>query len=312
MTAISSSSPDTPLATTPLRIAVLGAGSVGGYYGGLLARAGHSVTLIGRHALAEAVTQNGLRIQGNDFDWHIPIAASTQPDAVADADWVLVAVKSTDTETAGASIRPHLQPSARLLCLQNGVDNAERLARVLPAHEVLGAAVYVATEMAGPGHVRHHGRGELVLAESETAAQLAAVLNAARIPTTLSGNLAGVLWTKLVINCAYNALSALSRLPYGQLVQGLGVPDVMQQVVQECQAVAQAAGVALPADMWEKVQHIARTMPQQFSSTAQDLMRDKPTEIDHLNGHVVRLGQQLGIPTPANQVLWSLVKLQQA
>lgn len=293
-----------------MRFAVLGAGSVGCYYGGLLARAGHAVTLIGRAPLAEAVTRNGLRIQGNDFDWQIQVSASTEPQVVANADWVLCAVKSTDTERAGAGIRPHLRPGTRLLCLQNGVDNAERLAQALPGHEVLGAAVYVATEMAGPGHVRHHGRGELVLSESKAASELAALFQASGIPTSLSGNLAGVLWTKLVINCAYNALSALSRLPYGPLVQGPGVIGVMEQVVSECQAVAQAAGVALPDDLWPMVQRIAHTMPGQFSSTAQDLMRGKPTEIDHLNGHVVKLGQQLGVPTPANQVLWSLVKLQ--
>jgi 2-dehydropantoate 2-reductase len=299
----------TPPSQPTLNVAVLGAGAVGCFYGGMLARAGHRVTLIGRPAHVRAVTSQGLRLQTLHFDETVPVAASTEASAVAGADVVLFAVKSPDTETAGEQMRPHLPPGALVLCLQNGVDNAQRLRAVLPGVAVAAAVVYVATEMAGPGHLRHHGRGELVIEPSAQSAALAQALVAAGVPTEISDNVRGALWAKLVLNCAYNALSAVGRIAYGELVQRPGVLAVMQDVVAECRAVASADGVTLPADVDAAVRRIAETMPTQYSSTAQDLMRGKPSEIDHLNGYVVQRGAALGVPTPANRVLWAVTKL---
>ncbi|MDO8903583.1 ketopantoate reductase family protein [Hydrogenophaga sp.] len=292
-----------------LRIAVMGAGAVGCYYGGMLARTGHSVTLIGRPSHVSAIQAHGLRMQTLWFDETVDLQASTEVSAVANADVVLFAVKSPDTEATGAAMRPHLAPGALVLCLQNGVDNAERLRIALPDHDVDAAVVYVASEMAGPGHLRHHGRGELLIEPSPKSAPLAQRLVAAGVPTEVSDDVRGALWAKLILNCAYNALSALARLPYGQLVQRPGVTDVMRDVVSECKAVASAEGVRLPPDVDTIVRRIAETMPTQYSSTAQDLMRGKSTEIDHLNGHVMRRGEALGVPTPANRVLWTMVKM---
>ena len=174
---------------------------------------------------------------------------------------------------------------------------------------VAPAAVYVAAEMAGPGHVRHHGRGDLVIGPLPAGEEIARLFGDAGIAARISDNVAGALWTKLVINCAYNALSAITRLPYGRLVAGEGVEDVMRAVMQECLAVAQGEGVNLPAITWEEVRAIAVAMPSQYSSTAQDLARGKRSEIDHLNGYVVRKGETLGISTPANKVLVAIVKL---
>jgi 2-dehydropantoate 2-reductase len=295
--------------TAPLKVAVLGAGAVGCYYGGMLARAGHTVTLIGRPQHVQVFQAQGLRMQTQAFDETVSVRASTEASAVAGADLVLFAVKSPDTEAAGAQMREHLKPGALVLCLQNGVDNAERLRTVLPGVQVAAAVVYVATEMADPGHLRHHGRGELVIEPSVDSERVAQALIAAGVPTEISDNVRGALWAKLILNCAYNALSAVGRIPYGELVQQPGVSGVMRDVVAECRAVAAADGVRLPGDVDAAVRRIAETMPSQFSSTAQDLMRGKPSEIDHLNGHVVRRGEALGIPTPANRVLWALVKL---
>ena len=297
----------------PLDIAVLGAGAVGCFYGGMLARAGHRVTLIGRATHVKAIAAHGLRMQTLSFDEQVALTASADASAVAGADLVLFAVKSTDTEAAGEQMRAHLKPGALVLCLQNGVDNAERLRAVLPGVHVAAAVVYVATEMAGPGHLRHHGRGELVVepipGDPSHSAAIAQAFTAAGVPATLSDNVRGALWAKLILNCAYNALSALSRLPYGALVQKPGVPVVIRDVVAECRAVAAADGVILPSDVDAAVRRIAETMPTQHSSTAQDLARGKPSEIDFLNGHVVQRGDALGVPTPANRVLWTLVKL---
>ena len=294
-----------------MTIAVMGAGAVGCYYGAMLARAGHEVTLVGRPQHVEAIRRDGLHLESAAFQGHVPAAASTSADAVAGADVVLFCVKSTDTDPAATAIAPHLGKGSIVLSLQNGVDNVERLQAALPC-EVIAAVVYVATEMSGPGRVKHLGRGELVIGRSGSSEILAAQLRAAGVPVTISDNVAGDLWTKLVVNCAYNALSAITRLPYGRMVQGEGVPAVMHDVVRECLAVAEASGVTVPGDLARTVPEIARTMPGQFSSTAQDLMRGKPTEIDHLNGYVVRKGTQLGVATPVNRALHSLVKLLEA
>ena len=291
-----------------MKVAVMGAGAVGCYFGAMLARAGHAVTLIGRPQHVEAVNRKGLYLDSKSFQEHVPMSASTDAAAVAGSDVVLFCVKSSDTEAAGRQIAPHLGEKTVLLTLQNGVDNAERLQAALP-QEVIPAVVYVATEMAGAGHVKHHGRGDLVIGASASSEAIAAQLIAAGVPVTVSDNANGELWVKLIVNCAYNAISAISRMPYGQMVEGDGVPAVMDDVVMECLAVAKAAGVIVPGDVRVSVPGIAGAMKEQFSSTAQDLMRGKPTEIDHLNGYVVRKGAALGVPTPVNRVLHSLVKL---
>lgn len=296
----------------PLSIAVMGAGSVGCYFGALLARAGHQVTLIGRPSHVQAIAQHGLRLQTATEDVLIPIAASTDAASVAGANVVLFCVKSTDTEAAAAQIKPHLAPHAQVLSLQNGVDNDERLRKVLGAQPVAATVVYVATGMAGAGHVRHFGRGELVIAPSPMGNEIARQFSAAGIPTEVSDSVRAALWQKLIINCVYNALSALTQQPYGWLVAQDGSAAVMQDITAECKAVAVADGVNLPAEVDAAVAAIARTMPGQLSSTAQDLARGKPTEIDHLNGYVVQRGQALGIATPANRMLQLLVQMKQA
>jgi len=292
-----------------MQVAVMGAGAVGCYFGGMLARAGHEVTLIARPQHVDAVTREGLRMETRNFDERVRLQASSDPAAVQGARLVLFCVKSGDTETAGRQIEPHVSTDTVVLCLQNGVDNAERLRAVLPQAEVAAAVVYVGTEMAGPGHVKHHGRGELVIDPVRRLPDLAKVLVAAGIPAEVSENVRGALWLKLILNCAYNAVSAIAQMPYGQTVKSAGIPEVMRDVVSECLAVAKADGVHVPGDVDAAVRRIVETMPGQYSSTAQDLARGKPSEIDFLNGHVVRRGEALGLATPANRALWALVKL---
>ena len=295
--------------TPSLKVAVMGAGAVGCYFGGMLARAGHDVTLVARAQHVEAIRRSGLRMETKTFDEHVRLEASADAAAVHGADLVLFCVKSTDTESAGAQLEPHLPAGALVLCLQNGVDNADRLRTVLPPRQVAAAVVYVATEMAGPGHVKHHGRGELVIEPSPASDRVAHALAAAGVPTEVSSNVRGALWLKLIINCAYNAVSAIAQQPYGRNVQGEGIQEVMRDVVDECLAVARADGVDVPGDVHATVARLVESMPTQMSSTAQDLARGRRTEIDHLNGLVVRRGEALGIATPANRVLWALVKL---
>ena len=294
-----------------LRVAVLGAGAVGCFFGGMLARVGHPVTLIGRPLHVDVFKRSGLHFEGLKFNEHIPVDASVDPAAVRGAQLVLFCVKSTDTENAAAQIAPHLDAGGLVVNLQNGVDNTERIQAKVSV-PVIPAVVYVATEMAGPGHLKHHGRGDLVIGSSTEKDSLGKIKNcfeAASVPVKISDNVAGELWAKLVVNCAYNAISAITQLPYGEMIKGDGVRALMKDVVEETLAVAKASGVAMAPDMLAATYRIAEAMPKQYSSTAQDLARRKPTEIDHLNGFVTRRGEKLGVPTPANRALYSLVKL---
>ena len=302
------------MATETIRVAVLGAGAVGCFFGGMLARAGHQVTLIGRPVHVDAFRKSGLQFEGLKFNERIPVDASTEAEAVRGARLVLFCVKSTDTDEAAAQIAPYLDAGSIVVNLQNGVDNIERI-RARVSQTVIPAVVYVATEMAGPGHLKHHGRGDLVIGALDGKISVNSLemtrnlFEAAGVPVVISDNVAGELWAKLVVNCAYNAISAITQLPYGKLIAGAGIRETMRDVVEETLAVAKASGVQMTPDMLARVYKIADAMPTQYSSTAQDLARGKPTEIDHLNGFVVRRGEALGVATPANRALHAVVKL---
>lgn len=288
--------------------AVVGAGAVGCYFGGMLARAGHAVTLIGRPLHVDAIKADGLMLDTQSFKERVQLEASIDAAAVSSADVVLFCVKSTDTVATAAEIAPYLAPKAVVLSLQNGVENAVLLSARLP-QQVIPAVVYVATEMAGPGHVKHNGRGELVIGDAADSKKIAALMEASGIPVQVSDNVMGALWAKLIVNCAYNALSAIAQMPYGRLVQSDGVEALMEEVVRECLAVAHAGGIIVPGDSLHNVRRIAQTMADQYSSTAQDVARGKPTEIDYLNGYVCRQGKELAVATPVNHALTTLVKL---
>ena len=291
-----------------MQVAVIGAGAVGCYYGGLLLRAGHDVTFIGRRTHVDAINAHGLLLDTQSFKGHLPAKAATDATALASPDLVLFCVKSADTEEAGRSLAGRLRPETSILSLQNGVDNPQRLFGVT-GHPVIPAVVYVGSEMAGPGHVRHHGGGDLAIGASPASEALAQTLDAAGIRTTIADDIETTLWSKLVINCAFNALSAVAGISYGPMLEVEGTRDVVASAVQEAVTVARASGVSMPDDLLERILKIPAAMPNQMSSTAQDLARGKPSEIDFLNGYVVRKGAELGIPTPTNHALQVMVKL---
>ena len=291
-----------------MQVAVIGAGAVGCYYGGLLLRAGHDVTFIGRRTHVDAINTHGLLLDTQSFKGHLPAKAATDAAALASPDLVLFCVKSADTEEAGRSLAGRLRPETSILSLQNGVDNPQRLLAVT-GHPVIPAVVYVGSEMAGPGHVRHHGGGDLAIGASPASEALAQTLDAAGIRTTIADDIETTLWSKLVINCAFNALSAVAGISYGPMLEVEGTRDVVASAVQEAVTVARASGVPMPDDLLERIMKIPAAMPNQMSSTAQDLARGKPSEINFLNGYVVRKGVELGIPTPTNHALQVMVKL---
>src|SRR6201982_4026568 len=200
------------------RIAVVGAGAVGGYFGGMLARAGAPVIFIGRPAFVDAVEQKGLFLDTVQFQERVKVEASTDLAAVRDAEIVLFCVKTTDTAETAHALAKVLSKDAVVVSRQNGVDNAEQI-QAASGLEALAAAVYVAASVPAPGTVKHVGRGDLVIGpEDDTTRRIADIFTRAKVPCRLSNDVAGELWTKLVWNCALNALSALGKVTYGEII----------------------------------------------------------------------------------------------
>lgn len=301
-----------------LKVVVIGAGAVGCYFGGMLARAKEAdVVFVARSPeQIEALNQNGLTINSRNFQEQIDVKATAGMSVVSDADFVLLCVKTTGTETACESFAPHLPPDALVVSMQNGVDSDERMRTVLSG-DVASAVVYIGSEMTAPNVVQHNGRGDLVVGSFQPNAQInekleifATLFARADVPCVVSDNIKGELWIKLITNCAYNAVSALSRIRYGKMVQENSIRELMEKIVEESLAVARADKVKIDEEnLMPRVFQIGEAMPAAFSSTAQDIERGKRTEIDSLNGYIFRLGAKLGVSTPINQTLHTLVKL---
>jgi len=299
-----------------MRILIVGAGAVGGYFGGMLARAGAPVTFIGRGPFVDAVKHNGLFLDTVQFQERVKVNAATDLSAARGAEIILFCVKTTDTAETARDLAKVLERDAIVISMQNGVDNAEQI-EAASGLKALPAAVYVAASVPSPGTVKHVGRGDLVLGpKNETTERVAAVFNRANVPCRISENLPGELWTKLVWNCALNAISALGKVTYGEIIASADAKQLLETTVYEVLAVAKASGVQ-PAGLEDPkaalagAHKIAQQMAATRSSTAQDMVRGKKTEIDSLNGFIARRGKELNIPVPINHALFTLVKLAQ-
>jgi 2-dehydropantoate 2-reductase len=296
------------------RVAVVGAGAVGGYFGGMLARAGAPVIMIGRAAFVEAVKKNGLFLDALQFKESVNVEASTELSDVRGAEIVLFCVKTTDNASTASALARLLAPGATVVSMQNGVDNAEQI-HAASGIEAISSVVYVAASVPEPGRVKHVGRGDLVVGpRNGQTERLAGLFERASVGCRISNNIAGELWTKLTWNCALNAVSALGRAKYGQIAASADARKVVETLVYEVLAVAKAADVHPPGFEDPQVAlagsfKIATQMAEALSSTAQDMNRGKRTEIDSLNGYISRRGAELGVPTPVNHALYTLVKL---
>jgi 2-dehydropantoate 2-reductase len=299
------------------KFAVMGAGAVGGYFGGMLARAGAPVVMIGRKTFVDVVKNSGLFLDTVHFQDKVQVEASTEIAAAQGADVVLFCVKTTDTVDAAKKLAQHISPTTTVVSLQNGVNNAEEI-RNASAIDAIPAVVYVAAAMSSPGHIKHLGRGDLVVGpKNDRTTTFAHLCERAKIPCRISDNIEGELWTKLVWNCALNAVSGLGKVTYGEIIASADAKRVVETAVYEVLAVAHAKkinppGLEDPKAALAGAFKIAEQMSGTRSSTAQDMARNKRTEIDALNGYVAKLGAALGVPTPANHTLYTLVKLQEA
>jgi 2-dehydropantoate 2-reductase len=295
------------------RIAVVGSGAVGGYFGGMFARAGAPTLFIGRKHFADAVNSKGLVLDKSEGEERIAIKATVEMSGLQDCSLILLCVKANDTSATAQQMAPLVRRNATVVCLQNGIDNADKV-RATANIVAVPAVVYVAVSVPEPGRVRHLARGDLIIGSSEKATELAHLFIRAGIPCRISDNIEGELWLKLLRNCALNAISALGHVRYGQIVQSDDAKKLMEQIVDEVLSVARAANVVLPGvpdcqSGMAAAMELATQMADAFSSTAQDLNRGRVTEIDALNGYISRRGEELGIPVPVNHALFTLVKL---
>ena len=299
------------------KVAVVGAGAVGGYFGGMLARTGAPVVFIGRPAFVDAVKKNGLYLDTLQFQERVHVEASADLGAARGAEIVLFCVKTTDNSSTAKTLAPILAPNALVVSLQNGVDNVDQI-HAAGIASVLPSVVYIAAAVPEPGRIKHGGRGDLVVGPAgEATKRITDLFVPAGVPVRISENIHAELWTKFIANCALNAISALSRAKYGRIAADTETWRLVEGTIVEVLEVAKASGIHLgpmaePQQAFALARKIAAQIPEALSSTCQDLMRGKRTEIDSLNGFIAHRGAKLGIPTPMNHALWALIKIAEA
>lgn len=300
-------------------IAVVGAGAIGCYFAARLAHAGHDVTLLTRPGTAGRIASGVLTVRYDRQAISVPVEVTDDTECLSNASIVLVCVKSYSTREVATRLHGLLSPGALVVSLQNGVDNAEVLGHALD-RPVISAAVYVAVDLESPGDVRHHARGDLEIGFSEDIAesysiQLHAVQRAftdADVPCAIATDIRQRLWQKLAMNCCYNAISALAECRYGTIRRDRAGEAIIGAIAREVAAVANAKGIWLdPGALSAAALALGNDMAGTYSSTYRDLVRGRPTEIESLNGYVVRQAEALGLQSSINGVLTTLVSLRE-
>ena len=299
-----------------MRVTVMGSGGTGGYFGGLLARAAEDVTFVARGAHLEAIRANGLtvrsRLVGN---FTVPARATDDPAQAGPADLILFCVKAYDTESAAQRLRPSVGPDTVILPVQNGIDSAERIGRVVGPGHVVGGIAKVSSVIEAPGIIdQRGGQGAIELGEldgrpSARILRIVDTLRRAGIKAEIRHDIRVALWEKLVAICGLSGLTALTRLPIGAVLACPETRMLLRQVMEETEAVGRAEGVAVPEGFVERtVKFFDGANPAIHGSLYYDLAAGRRLEIETLNGTVVRLGREHGVPTPANFAVYAALK----
>jgi 2-dehydropantoate 2-reductase len=304
-----------------MRIGVLGgAGAMGGIFGGRLAQAGEDVILVDvAQPAVDTINEHGLILEDRSGHKHsVPVKASTRPADVGPVDLLLVFVKCYHTEAAVQSALPMIGPSTTLLTLQNGWGNAPRIANVIGQQRLMVGLTYHSGTLIAPGHVKHTGIGmtyvgELTNQEADRLNRVAGLLRAAGMEVTVSHDILKEIWSKLALNVCTLPTSALLRFTADQLVQHEGTLRLMQNLLREAVAIAQAQGIALDYDeRWQAITTLLEKAVGARASMLQDVENGRRTEIDVVNGAIVEAGKQLDIPTPYNDsMVWLIRSLEE-
>ena len=299
-----------------MRIAIVGAGGVGGYFGGLLARQGHHVTFVARGEHARAMRREGLRLRRGGEDIHIPrVEVLSQPERAEPVDVVLFCVKAYDTESAALAWQGLLKPGTLWLTLQNGVDSFERLAGIMPAHHVVPGAAYVSAVIAAPGVIACTGSmsgfvfGERAPSGGGRCARFAAACAGAGFEATVSSDIGKELWTKFIALATNAALTGVTRQPAGVVYRLPELLALARVSAREIVAVAGASGIGLDQNAEEQALRLLSGLPAgMYASLYHDLAGGRPIENAVLSGFVSRAGARLGIPTPFHDFAHACLK----
>jgi 2-dehydropantoate 2-reductase len=299
-----------------MRVAVMAAGAVGGYFGARLAAAGHEVAFIARGAHRDVMRRDGLKIESGLGDLHLKsVNVSDDPKPVGPVDVVLFAVKLWDTEIAGEQTRPLVGPSTRVITLQNGVDSVERLAPMLGDDVTIAGTTYVVSTIAGPGVIRHTGTtariicGRLDGRSDPILADYVEQMKAAKIDATLSDHMLVDLWKKFIVLTGTSGITSSTRQPLGAVRDDEDMRALFYKLMHETIAVGRAAGVELPPDLSGDIDRsVVAFPPTMRASMANDLAAGNRLELDWLAGKVVALGRKYGVPTPAQEAVYAILK----
>lgn len=300
-----------------MRIAVIGAGGVGGYFGGRLAAAGEDVVFVQRGGHGAAIRENGLKVLSPLGDFAVPGAVSVETTEGLDpVDVVIVTVKSNGTDEAAALAKPLVGPHTAVISLQNGVENEDRLAVAVGAGHVLGGVAYILSLIEAPGVIRHGGRmqkivfGERDGSRSARAEAFLAACQRAGIEAELSETIDSALWSKFAILCPHTGMTAVTRMPIGPIRDDADCRAMLLAAVEEIIALAEARGIALPAALHETPLAFTDGLPADTTSSMHyDITHGRPLELEWLSGTVVRLGHAAGVATPVNDFLYAALKL---
>jgi 2-dehydropantoate 2-reductase len=299
-----------------MRVAVMGSGGTGGFFGGLLARSGEDVTFVARGPHLEAIRARGLTVRSARVgDFRVAAPATDDPASVGPVDLVLFCVKAYDTEAAAARMRPLVGARTVILSVQNGIDSAERIGRVVGPGHVLGGLAAVSSVVEAPGVIHHRAGPDLIRLgelDGQASARVAAIAEAFRragIQAEVPADIRVALWEKFVLICGLSGLTALTRLPLGAVLACAETRDLLAGTMDEVEAVGRAEGVALPPACAGRIlAFFERSDPTIRGSLYYDLAAGRRLEIDTLNGTVVRLGRTRGVPTPLNFVIHAALK----
>ena len=299
-----------------MRIAVIGAGGVGGAFGAALAKSGQDVTFVARGAHLAAMRERGLKVVGPRGDVHLDrVQATDDPASIGPVDYVIFCVKLWDVESAGAAIRPLVGPNTAVIPLQNGIDASERLTPILGKDAVMGGVAQISATIAEPGVIRQTGTfmrlvfGELSGRPSQRGAAFHTLCQGAGFDSMNTNTIVTALWEKFVLLATNSSVVALTRLPFGKLRDDPEVFALFEKGVAEVTAVGRTRGVDLPADIETKSLQNTRNLPgEMMPSMANDLLRGNRLELPWLAGKVVALGRELRVPTPTYDVMYAALK----
>ncbi|MCM8782772.1 MAG: 2-dehydropantoate 2-reductase [Candidatus Omnitrophica bacterium] len=298
-----------------MKIVIVGPGAMGCLFAAFLSKVETELWILDKDKeRAERINQRGITVEGISGNWQVKVKVTIQPQEIKDPDLVILTVKSYDTHQACVAIRGMVGENTMVLTLQNGLGNIETIGEIIGQERIIAGVTNQGATLLELGHIRHAGKGETVIGKIDgripvELRHIRELFNHAGLPTRICRDIKSLLWSKLIINVGINALTAITRLNNGKIIEFEGTRRILREAVSEAIRIAKRKRIKLIYDdPLAKVEAVCEATSGNISSMLQDILKNKRTEIDAINGVIVRLGQELGIPAPVNSVLLDLVK----